>query len=118
MSTVITPADALAAHLGRQRLAKGPLAGSGRWALLSRETAQSHSPVEPADFSGLEPQECHKGYSRWGIALFGVGGVLFACWLLDARVAHPAVVSTGSTAPVDGLTIFAVFFVAALAIER
>ncbi|WP_285029634.1 hypothetical protein [Mycolicibacterium sp. lyk4-40-TYG-92] len=119
MATIVTPEDALAAHLRRPQSGVGAFAGADRRQhLISPEIAQSLAPIETEDLSGLEPQKCHRAFGRWGIALGGVGTVLLLCWFLDAHFAHPAVVATGSAVPVDGLTIFAVFFVAALAIER
>jgi hypothetical protein len=119
MATIVTPEDALAAHLGRPRSVAGPLADAARRQhLISPEIAQSLAPIETEDLSGLEPQKCHRAYDRWAIALGGVSAVLLVCWFLDSHFVHPPVVATGSAVPVDGLTIFAVFFVAALAIER
>ncbi|SCX28020.1 hypothetical protein [Mycolicibacterium fluoranthenivorans] len=119
MATTVTPEDALAAHLGQARWGSRLSAiATHRRDLIATETAQHLSPIETDDFSGLEPQISHKPYCRWGIALAGVGSVLLVSQILDATYAHPSIVSTGSAVPLDGLTIFAVFFVAALAIER
>ena len=119
MATIVTPEDALAAHLDRARSVVGPFAGDARRQhLISPEIAQSLAPIETEDLSGLEPQKCHQAYWRWGIALAGVGAVLLVWWFLETHFTHPPAVATGSAVPVDGLTIFAVFFVAALAIER
>ena len=113
MATLITPEDVVGT-------AKSSPAMTRLW------DPSSHLAVRSLGSSvANHPQECSalkcaaKNYwlRRYGTAAVAILLVAVVCWAATRWVPHPPV-EIGSVRPVDGLTIFAVFFVAALAIER
>jgi hypothetical protein len=70
------------------------------------------------DHFGLKCGVANDGKRRYGTAALAILLVGLVCWAATKWIPHPAVSIGAVAGPVDGLTIFAVFFVAALAIER
>jgi hypothetical protein len=73
--------------------------------------------IPAVDHFGLKSAIENNWVGRYGTAAAAFALVGLVCWAATRWIAHPAP-DTGAVRSVDGLTIFAVFFVAALAIER
>lgn len=73
--------------------------------------------ISAEDHFGLKCAVENDWVSRYGTAALAIVVVGLVCWAATTWIPHNPV-DTGGVRPVDGLTIFAVFFVAALAIER
>lgn len=88
--------------------------GAGRMAVraLGSSVANQHQ-----ECSELKCATTNFWLRRYGTAAAAVLLVAAVCWAATIWVPHPAA-DIDSAKPVEGLTIFAVFFVAALAIER
>jgi hypothetical protein len=79
----------------------------------------SFGAIDPEARSKLECATKNDRLSRYGTAVGAIVIVGLACWAITAWIPHPAAaVNAGAGRTVDGLTIFAAFFVAALGIER
>ncbi len=72
-------------------------------------------PLDTPDVKGYSPDNSR---DRWAIAVGAIAVVAVACGVVSVTIAHHAKAPTAHEKPVEGLTIFAVFFVAALTIER
>lgn len=87
---------------------------SGRFAVNSLGSSVD---VHHRGCSALECATKNFWLQRYGTAAAAIILVGLVCWAANRWIPH-APVQISSAKPVDGLTIFAVFFVAALAIER
>ena len=113
MATLVTPEDVLTAGKSSAPMAQG-------WGSSARLTVRSlGSSVGngPQDCSELKCASKNYWLRRYGTAAAALLLVAVVCWAVTRWVPHPAS-EIDAVRPVDGLTIFAVFFVAALAIER
>ena len=113
MATLVTPDDVL----GNTR----PAALTTQlWGSRRRLAARSlgSSVVMPSEnHFALKGATKNHFWWRYGTASLALVLVGLVCWVVTTRIPHPTA-EIGSVRSVDGLTIFAVFFVAALAIER
>jgi hypothetical protein len=93
---------------------------------LSRESTIQASPlgirrlpaIATTDLQDVKGYTAHHKGSRYSVAIIAIMVVGIACAAVSLTIARDSTVPTANDKPVDGLTIFAVFFVAALAIER
>lgn len=116
MASYVSPNDAIAAAVGSAHPALSSTVSST--SEIPIQAAPPKPAVASADISGVHGKVHHDRPSRWGIAVGAIALVLAACVAVSYYLARGAAHPTAHDKPVEGLTIFAVFFVAALAIER
>jgi hypothetical protein len=110
---LVTPDDVL-------RTARSSASMNQTWGPSGRFAANSLGSSVDVHHRGCSALECAtKNFwlQRYGTATAAIFLVGLVCWAANRWIPH-ATVQISSAKPVDGLTIFAVFFVAALAIER
>jgi hypothetical protein len=116
MATYVSPSDVLASVL----------APAIERPALSRELTIQASPlgirrspvIAPADLQDVKGHVAHHKGHRYGVAIIAIVVVGVACAAVSLTVGRSATIPATHDKPLDGLTIFAVFFVAALTIER
>jgi|SRR4051794_23500730 hypothetical protein len=74
--------------------------------------------IATADLQDVKGYMAHHKGRRYSIAMIAILVVGIACAAVNLTIAKDSTVPATHDTPVDGLTIFGVFFVAAMAIER
>jgi hypothetical protein len=113
VATVVTPEDVLGTSKSSPPMMR-LWDASSRLAVGSLGSSVANHPQE---CSALKCATENYWLRRYGTAAVAILLVAVVCSVATRWVPHPAV-EIGSVRPVDGLTIFAAFFVTALAIER
>jgi hypothetical protein len=116
MATLVTPEDVLGSGV-TQSSASRARTSADTLDLLRSPTVLGA--IDPEARTKLKCATKNNWPSRYSTAVAAIVIVGLACWGITAWIPHPAVpVSASAVRNVDGLTIFAAFFVAALGIER
>jgi len=117
MGTYVSVADAVASVRGDRAIPRNVADSNLLSVVRLGPRGLGGESLDDVAVASIEGQSAAKTWPRLRAALLGIVIVAGVCLVIRYTILDK-VLPTGSTGPVDGLTIFAVFFVAALGIER